>query len=60
MLGGRPEHEALYASTEGVIYETPVDPGRVAAVVCRRAGRTLSATEWDAFKDVPYRDVCRR
>ncbi|MEW9532545.1 serine/threonine-protein kinase [Microbispora sp. NPDC049125] len=43
----------------GMLRETPVDPGRIASAVCRRAGRTLSPAEWQArFGDAPYRDVC--
>ncbi|MEU7859737.1 WD40 repeat domain-containing serine/threonine-protein kinase [Nonomuraea sp. NPDC049141] len=58
-LGFSADGGTLYAAIEGTVFETPVDPGRVAAAVCRRAGRTLSAAEWDAaFKDVPYLDVC--
>jgi WD40 repeat protein len=58
-LAFSPDGGTLYAAEEGAVYETPVDPGRVAAAVCARAGHTLSRARWDAYlKDVPYRDVC--
>ena len=58
-IGFSADGGTVYAAIDGAVFETPVDPGRVAAAVCRRAGRTLSVAEWVAvFKDVPYRDVC--
>ncbi|XVQ89876.1 WD40 repeat domain-containing serine/threonine protein kinase [Microbispora siamensis] len=43
----------------GRAWDVPVDPDRVAAAVCARAGRTLTGAEWRAqFPGVPYRDVC--
>ncbi|MFB9246971.1 WD40 repeat domain-containing serine/threonine protein kinase [Sphaerisporangium melleum] len=44
----------------GVLHEIPVDPARMAAAVCARAGRTLTPAEWHAsFPGVePYRDPC--
>ncbi|GII95214.1 hypothetical protein Ssi02_54450 [Sinosporangium siamense] len=45
----------------GDIAEHVVDPEQSAAAVCARAGKTLSAADWKAFKiGVPYRDVCPR
>ncbi|MEV4113364.1 WD40 repeat domain-containing serine/threonine protein kinase [Nonomuraea sp. NPDC049695] len=43
----------------GVVYEVPVGDALVAGKVCARAGRTLSAAEWNQYlADVPYRNVC--
>ncbi|WP_177227360.1 WD40 repeat domain-containing serine/threonine protein kinase [Nonomuraea pusilla] len=49
----------LYASVDEAVLEIPVGPERVAAAVCRRAGRDLTRAEWDRhLEDVPYRRVC--
>ncbi|MET7338250.1 WD40 repeat domain-containing serine/threonine protein kinase [Nonomuraea sp. NPDC005650] len=49
----------VYAAAGGRIYELPVDPERVVAAVCRRAGTTLSESDWARYlPDVPYRRVC--
>ncbi|MFC7384681.1 protein kinase domain-containing protein [Sphaerisporangium rhizosphaerae] len=45
----------------GIMHHIPVDPTRVAATVCARAGRTLTPAEWHTyFPGVePYHDPCR-
>ncbi|GII64911.1 hypothetical protein Skr01_49960 [Sphaerisporangium krabiense] len=50
----------LYAADQaGGVREYPVDPERIAAEVCARAGRTLAERDWRRYlPDVPYRDVC--
>ncbi|MFC4122790.1 WD40 repeat domain-containing serine/threonine-protein kinase [Nonomuraea zeae] len=43
----------------GTITQIPVDGDRIAELVCKRAGRTMSPQEWSQYlKGVPYRDVC--
>ncbi|MCG5219514.1 WD40 repeat domain-containing serine/threonine protein kinase [Streptosporangium sp. KLBMP 9127] len=47
------------ADGNGVVYEMPIAPERVADAVCERAGRTLTESEWSKYlPDVPYREVC--
>ncbi|MFC5824125.1 protein kinase domain-containing protein [Nonomuraea insulae] len=51
----------LYVSgnDSGTITRIPVDGDRVAELVCKRAGRTLSAQEWSQYlKGVSYRSLC--
>ncbi|MEU8148255.1 serine/threonine-protein kinase [Nonomuraea sp. NPDC048901] len=51
----------LYVSgnQSGTIAQIPVAGDRVAALVCGRAGRTLSPQEWDQYlTGAPYRDIC--
>ncbi|MGR6917639.1 WD40 repeat domain-containing serine/threonine protein kinase [[Actinomadura] parvosata] len=53
----------LYAGVRGypTITTIPVRGDAVAALVCERAGRTLSAREWSQYLGgVPYRDPCAR
>ncbi|MFI6790760.1 protein kinase [Nonomuraea sp. NPDC050383] len=51
---------SLYvADAAGRIFEITVDPGRMAAATCARAGRTLTRAEWEQhFEGLPYRNVC--
>ncbi|GAA3163163.1 hypothetical protein GCM10010466_62640 [Planomonospora alba] len=49
----------ITVGTRGTLREYPVDPERLAGVLCARAGRTLTEAEWNTSAgDVPYRDVC--
>jgi WD40 repeat protein/predicted Ser/Thr protein kinase len=44
---------------EGAVRERPVEPGKVVAAICARAGRSLSPGEWRSFvPGVPYQKVC--
>ncbi|MEU0566514.1 WD40 repeat domain-containing serine/threonine protein kinase [Nonomuraea sp. NPDC005983] len=44
---------------KGVLREVSVDPGRSAAAICARAGRTLTRAEWQQYlPGVPYRQIC--
>ncbi|WP_155357434.1 WD40 repeat domain-containing serine/threonine protein kinase [Acrocarpospora macrocephala] len=44
----------------GALRDIPVDPSRMAAIVCARVGRTLTPAEWHRYlPDLPYRDPCR-
>ncbi|MEO3862124.1 WD40 repeat domain-containing protein [Acrocarpospora sp. B8E8] len=44
----------------GALRDIPVDPARLAATVCARAGRTLTPAEWHHYlPDLPYQDPCR-
>ncbi|MFG1689354.1 protein kinase [Nonomuraea sp. NPDC049269] len=44
---------------EGTVREQPVEPGKVVAAICARAGRSLSPGEWRSFvPGVPYQKVC--
>jgi WD40 repeat protein len=43
----------------GVLRDIPVDPARIAATLCARAGRTLTNAEWQHYlAGVPYRSPC--
>ncbi|NUW43015.1 WD40 repeat domain-containing serine/threonine protein kinase [Nonomuraea rhodomycinica] len=49
----------VYAAVDGTIHQVPVEPGQVAADVCRRAGGGLSERDWSAhLPEVPYRETC--
>ncbi|MEV5729069.1 MULTISPECIES: hypothetical protein [Streptomyces] len=38
-----------------------IDPARMVAAVCRRAGGTLTREQWRTYlADVPYRGLCGR
>ncbi|MFD0661097.1 WD40 repeat domain-containing protein [Thermocatellispora tengchongensis] len=50
----------LYVAADDMLHEIPVDPDRVAAAVCERAGTTLSRQQWARYLPaVPYRPICR-
>ncbi|MEU4327498.1 WD40 repeat domain-containing serine/threonine protein kinase [Nonomuraea dietziae] len=55
-----PDGGLLYvAEADGLVHEFVVDPARMARLVCGRAGRELTETEWrEHFDEVPYREVC--
>ncbi|WP_250572546.1 WD40 repeat domain-containing serine/threonine protein kinase [Nonomuraea sediminis] len=43
----------------GVLRDVSVDPAQTAAIVCARAGRSLTPAEWQEYlPGVPYRKVC--
>ncbi|MER6945502.1 serine/threonine-protein kinase [Nonomuraea sp. NPDC000554] len=49
----------LTLDSTGVVREELVEPGRMAAAICSRAGRPLSPAEWrDYVTGVPYLKVC--
>ncbi|MCG5219515.1 serine/threonine-protein kinase [Streptosporangium sp. KLBMP 9127] len=49
----------LTLDTAGGFAEYPVDPARLPAAVCERAGRGLSEREWRTYlPDTPYSDPC--
>ncbi|MEU7892125.1 WD40 repeat domain-containing serine/threonine-protein kinase [Nonomuraea sp. NPDC049152] len=49
----------LLAIVEGKLVGYPLDPALVAAKVCAKAGRSLSAEEWAEYvPGLPYREVC--
>ncbi|MDF5754532.1 hypothetical protein P3X83_18165 [Spongiactinospora sp. TRM90649] len=49
------------AYEDGSVVPFPITPERVAEAVCARAGRTLSAAEWDEhLGGTAYQDVCPR
>ncbi|MEU4549563.1 serine/threonine-protein kinase [Nonomuraea dietziae] len=49
----------LLVLSDGRLTEYPMDPVRVKARVCEKAGRSLSAAEWAAHvPGLPYREVC--
>ncbi|MFF4625569.1 hypothetical protein [Nonomuraea jabiensis] len=52
----------LHAIDEaGVLREVSVDPERTVAVVCARAGRSLTGAEWQEYlPGLPYREICPR
>ncbi|WP_431896056.1 WD40 repeat domain-containing protein [Nonomuraea sp. bgisy101] len=53
--------DRLLAIVDGRLVEHPLDPAAVAAKVCARAGRSLSAEEWAAYvPGLPYREVCSK
>ncbi|NUW45047.1 WD40 repeat domain-containing serine/threonine protein kinase [Nonomuraea rhodomycinica] len=61
LLAFSADDHTLYVSgnSSGTVTEIPVDGDRVAELVCKRAGRTMSAQEWSRYlKGVSYRDVC--
>ncbi|WP_205315024.1 WD40 repeat domain-containing protein, partial [Nonomuraea lactucae] len=59
-LAFAPDSNTLHSlGTDGALREHPVAPVAVAAAVCARAGRTLSAGDWERhIKDLPARKVC--
>ncbi|MEU7746983.1 serine/threonine-protein kinase [Nonomuraea sp. NPDC049158] len=43
----------------GALRERPVEPGKMVAAICARAGRSLSPGEWRSFvPGLPYQKVC--
>jgi WD40 repeat protein len=51
--------KVLVLDYTGAVREQLVEPGRVAAAVCARAGTPLSAAEWQRFiMGAPYRAIC--
>ncbi|MGN9843919.1 protein kinase domain-containing protein [Nonomuraea sp. H19] len=45
----------------GAVHQHLIDPERMAKEACTRAGRTLTAQEWNTYlPSVPHFDVCRR
>ncbi|GAA3165812.1 protein kinase domain-containing protein [Nonomuraea roseoviolacea] len=61
LLAFSADDHTLYVSgnSSGTVTAIPVDGNRVAELVCKRAGRTMSQEEWSQYlKGVSYRDVC--
>ncbi|RVX39281.1 serine/threonine protein kinase [Nonomuraea polychroma] len=51
--------KVLVLDGAGTVRERLVDPGQMVAAVCARAGKPLSAAEWERHvTGVPYREVC--
>ncbi|MEU4233810.1 WD40 repeat domain-containing serine/threonine protein kinase [Nonomuraea sp. NPDC026600] len=49
----------MSVDSTGHLHERPVTPGAMTSAICARAGRPLSATEWERYvTGVPYRHVC--
>ncbi|KAF3463394.1 hypothetical protein [Streptomyces sp. Tu 3180] len=51
----------LLAGRHVLLQRYAIDPARMAATVCRRAGGTLTREQWRTYlADVPYRRLCGR
>ncbi|NUW33302.1 protein kinase [Nonomuraea sp. SMC257] len=49
----------LSVDSTGALHERPVAPGAMTSAICARAGRPLSAAEWERYvTGVPYQRVC--
>ncbi|MFD5711449.1 hypothetical protein ACFWHW_13795 [Streptomyces pharetrae] len=51
----------LLAGRHVLLQRYAIDPARMVAAVCRRAGGTLTREQWRTYlADVPYRGLCGR
>ncbi|MCI3928045.1 nSTAND1 domain-containing NTPase [Streptomyces sp. AN091965] len=59
-LAFSPDSHTLYATGRHVrLQQHDIDPARLTAQVCRRAGSGLSRADWAThLPDIPYRDTC--
>ncbi|MGW2635736.1 nSTAND1 domain-containing NTPase [Streptomyces sp. NPDC001348] len=59
-LSFTPDGRTLQVAGEHIPLRTyPVDPDRIAATVCRRAGGGLTRDQWHTYlPELPYRNVC--